>query len=184
MSKQQTLLSKSLAYNKALSLRSAESATPVPLRNCKRNPNNTRSTRKNEHIVITVQSNQSTKKSMTVSEAPPTKLYSPPILTSQTALRPLENVQSGIEQCTSVQRINTSWSQLQVIKVKVRSHYHSHSYHYTTLHYTTLHYTTLHYTTPHHTTPHHTTLHHTTQRPHNDHTTPHHTAPHNDHLNP
>ena len=66
------------------------------------------SIRKNEHIVITVQSNQSTKKSMTVSEAPPTKLHTPPILTSQTALRPLEKVQSGIKQCTSVQRINIS----------------------------------------------------------------------------
>ena len=64
--------------------------------------------RNNEHIVITVQSNQSIKKSMTVSQAPPTKLYTPPILTSQTALRPLEKVQSGIKQCTSVQRINIS----------------------------------------------------------------------------
>ena len=46
----------------------------------------------NQTIVITAQSNQSIKKSTTVSQAPPTKLYSPPILTSQTALRPLEKV--------------------------------------------------------------------------------------------
>ena len=73
----------------------------------------------NQTIVITAQSNQSIKKSMTVSQAPPTKLHTPPILTSQTALRPLEKVQSGIKQCTSVQRINISWSQLQVTKINV-----------------------------------------------------------------